>query len=184
MIDNMTITLKCVKNIFFKDWRICDQTPIEMNLKKENIYYIHAKAWHIKGFLGGTHSYFTFYHLDKWLVVELTDMETLGYQNASILFGPRNLEDQTIRRPYISNRKYNAKWFGNVPKIVGFSKCNVSYEEIVNACKEYKITDFSLLRRNCNTFASYVLYKLNLDIKKPLISIGFKNKNWWMENYV
>jgi hypothetical protein len=138
-----------------------------------------AQAWHLKGYLGGTHSYCTFYHDNKWLVAELTDIETLEVQNAKVIYnGAKDKE----HAPFITDRPYNAKWFGHAPYIVD-SCISPTYDDILYTCKNYPIPEFKLLTNNCNTFTSYLITTLNLKLKRPIRSVGFKNQKWWKENY-
>lgn len=164
----------------FQDWRILDQSPVGLYFDKRYIYYIHSRAWALKGWLGGTHSWFTFWSEihERWLVLELTDTETINVQNASIYWIRDNVEYRE-HSPVISNRINDAKWFGSIPTIVGKAKLQVLYSDIERACAMYPHTQFDLIGHNCNTFASYILYKLNLEIPRPLRSIGFKNSRYW-----
>jgi hypothetical protein len=164
--------------MFFKDWRECDQSRIQMKLDKSKFYYIQAQAWALKGYLGGTHSYCVFWD-KEWLVVELSDEETLSYQGGRVLYNGAPYNDITHRAPVISTRPYNAKWFGNTPYIVDSCKSTISYSDVLYACKKYPFTEFKLLTQNCNTFTSFLINELKLDLKRPLRSMGFKNKNWW-----
>jgi hypothetical protein len=159
----------------FKDWRLLDQSSIGLKFDKNYIYYVHSRAWALKGWLGGTHSWFVFYNDNKWLVLELTDRETIEVQNANILYAWDNQEHS----PTISDRIPDAKWFGSSPVIVGSALNDLTYRNVVDICRNYPIKEFKLLTHNCNTFVSYIIYKLGLDIKRPLRSIGFKNKEFW-----
>ena len=162
--------------MFFKDWRVLDQSPTKLTFEKEYVYYVHSRAWALKGWLGGTHSWITFWSQEhnQWLVLELTDKETLDIQNANILYCRDNLKYQE-RSPTISDRIPNAKWFGSTPSIVGKTHNVYQYQDFVNVCKQYPVTEFKLLTQNCNTFISYVLKILKLDINRPFRSVGFKN---------
>jgi len=167
--------------MIFKDWRLCDQSPIDLQFKKDKIYYVHARAWHLKGYLLGRHSYLTWWSQNhkQQLVVEYTDRETLEVQSGKVIYGGR--EEYQLHAPYISNRPANARWFGADPVIKGYCTNTLNYNDIVDACEEYpyKITTFDLLKNNCNTFTSYLLYKLNLDIKQPWPAIGHRSKQTW-----
>jgi hypothetical protein len=164
--------------MFFKDWRLLDQSSVGLSLHKDYLYYIHSRAWALKGWLGGTHSWIAFYSNDQWLVLELTDRETIEVQNANLLYAWSDVGYQE-HSPTISNRIPDAKWFGSTPIIVASTLNNFKYEEIVTICKNYPVKEFKLVTQNCNTFISYVIYKLGLKIKKPLRSFGFKNKFYW-----
>jgi hypothetical protein len=168
--------------MFFKHWKLCDQNLIPLEFDKDFLYYVHAKAWHLKGYLGGTHSYITFWSKQhsEWLVVEMTDPETVSYQNCQTHYSGVVTDDITEHAPMITNRLPNARWFGNNPLIVG--KCSIghlSYKDIEQACKEYPLKRFDILTQNCNTFTSYLIWKLRLELDRPFRSVGFKNRMWW-----
>lgn len=164
----------------FKDWRECRQDPVpSLVLNRSYFYYLHAQAWHLKGYLGGTHSYCAFYHDHNWMVVELTDIETLTVQRAKIIYKGT---DTHAHAPFISTRPYNARWFGHRPKIVDYCH-SIDYDKIINAVESYPIKKFRLLETNCNTFVSYLIAALNLNLRRPIRSVGFKNKYWWRDHY-
>ena len=151
--------------------------PLELDTNK--FYYLQAQAWHLKGYLGGTHSYCTFFNNGKWAVVELTDIETLEVQQADILYHGTTGSEHA---PFISYRPYNAKWFGHAPYIVDSCPAPI-YSDILFEAKNYPIKDFKILTQNCNTFTSYLINQLNLPLKRPLRSVGFRNRKWWNRNY-
>ena len=168
--------------MIFKDWRICDQSPIDLTFHKDYIYYVHAKAWHIKGVIGGRHSYLTWYSPEhqRQLVIEYTDRETLDVQKANIVYSGR--DEYTLHAPFISDRLPNARWFGADPIIKGCcGKGVIKYQDFVDACESYpnKVTDFHLLKNNCNTFTSYLLYKMRLEIEQPFPAIGHRSRQRW-----
>lgn len=180
MIVNMIIILRWSSVMFFKDWKQCDQSIVGMaGLNLDRFYYMQAQAWHLKGYLGGTHSYCTFFHDNKWMVVEMTDIETLTVQNAEVIYQKTDGADYA---PFISNRSYNAKWFGHVPYVVDIC-ATPTYDEIAHACDNYPINKFKILTSNCNTFTSYLISTLKLDLRRPLRSVGFKNARWWKKKY-
>lgn len=164
--------------MLFKDWRLLDQSPVELGLEKEYVYYVHARAWALKGLIGGTHSWTVFWSTEhnQWLVIELTDIETINVQQAKI-FWVRDNVDYQEHSPIISNRIPNAKWFGATPIVVDKCRNTFTYNDFVEVCKQYPIQYFRLLDRNCNTFTSFLIAKLNLKVKRPLRSVGFKS-NW------
>ena len=112
--------------MFFKDWRLLDQSPVGLPFEKEYIYYVHSRAWALKGWLGGTHSWITFWSSkhDQWMVVELTDIETISVQKGRLYWLRDNIGYQE-HSPIISNRTPNAKWFGSTPIVVG--KCKNTF---------------------------------------------------------
>ena len=168
--------------MFFKDWRECDQSLVDLTFDKGCIYYVHAQAWHLKGYLGGRHSYITWWSTDQkcQLVVEYTDKETLDVQNANIIYEGR--KEYSLHAPFISDRAANARWFGHDPIVKGIcSKGIIKDEDFVTACKLYPnaLKDFDLLKNNCNTFTSYLLYKMRLEISQPHPAIGYKSRQRW-----
>jgi len=167
--------------MLFKDWRLLDQSPVDLGFEKEYVYYVHARAWALKGWFGGTHSWTVFWSTEhsEWLVIELTDIETISVQQAKILWIKDNVDYQE-HSPVISNRIPNAKWFGATPLIVGQCKNTFTYNDFAEVCKQYPIKNFKLLDQNCNTFTSFLIAKLNLKINRPLRSVGFKNKKYWL----
>jgi len=165
--------------MFIKDWKECSQNLIPLELDKDRFYYLQAQAWHIKGYLGGTHSYCAFFHDSNWLVVELTDIETLEVQNAEIVYSGASGAEHA---PFITKRPYNAEWFGKSPYIVD-SCPKPLYNDIVIACKNYPLQEFKILSTNCNTFTSYLIAALNLNLRRPIRSVGFKNSNWWRKKH-
>lgn len=168
--------------MIFKDWRLCDQSLVDLEFKKDQLYYVHARAWHLKGWLFGRHSYLTWWSPEhkKQLVIEYTDRETLAVQGADIVYGGR--DEYQLHAPFISTRPANARWFGADPIIKGSCGIgNIKYQDFVDACEQYpnRITEFNLLTNNCNTFTSYLLYKLKLDITQPFPAIGHRSRQRW-----
>ena len=181
----LTKSLQLVKQLFnnvtvFRDWREEDQSSINYSFNKDYVYYVHARAWALKGWLGGTHSWIVFWseQHNHWAVVEISDKETLIIQQAKILWIQpyAGLFDKV---PIISSRVPDAKWFGAKPIIVGRSPKTFGYNDIVLACKEYPKKEFQLLTTNCNTFTSYLVHKFDLKIKRPIRSVGYKK--WKIE---
>ena len=77
----------------------------------------------------------------------------------------------------MSDRVADGKWFSRVPKIHDRVLNTVKYSDIENACRDYPFKEFDLLKRNCNTLASYIINKLNLNI--TLVSIGSRGRKIW-----
>lgn len=170
--------------IGFKDWRECSQNIIAMNLNISKVYYMQARAWHLKGYLGGTHSYTTFYsHQHKcWMVVEYSDRETLSYQGGKIIYDGNNTLNDSKRAVYITTRPFNIEWFGAAPYIVDYCD-SPDYGKVLSACQQYPYDDFRIIDLNCNTFTSYLHWKIDLNLKRPLRSIGYRSKKWWNINH-
>lgn len=167
--------------IGFTDWKLLPRDSVGLELDVTRLYYLHARAWHLKGYIGGTHSWITFYSDQhrNWLVIELTDRETLDVQDCNILYsGTDTLE----HAPFITDRVKDGRWFGAAPRVVDSCQ-TIEFERLKTACQEYPIDKFFLATRNCNTFTSYLIWKLALDLARPLRSIGFRNKKWWDCNH-
>jgi len=171
--------------MLFKDWKLLDQSSAGLSFEKEYSYYIHSRAWALKGWLGGTHAWIVFWSIDhnRWLVVELTDHETIGVQNANVLYSQEAVGFQE-RCPMISDRTPDAKWFGSTPTVVGKSCATFSFDELIAACKAYPFKEFKLISCNCITFVSYLIVKLNLNISRPIRSYGFKDHKFWKNLHV
>ena len=168
----------------FKDWRECTQDLKPLDLNKSQLYYIQARAWNNKGWIGGTHSYTTFFSEEhkSWMVAEYTERETLSYQNGVTVYDGNLTSDDTKHAPYISTRSYNAQWFGANPYIVDTCLAP-TYKEVQQACVEFPYSEFNILNLNCNTFTSYLHWKLGLPLRRPLRSVGYKNKDWWQARH-
>jgi len=169
--------------MIFKDWKECDiSQDLNLILDPSKSYYLQAQAWHLKGYLGGTHSYFACHDPSRntWFVAEITDRETLDVQGHNAIYA--GTMDYYEKAPYITNRVYNSKWFGHRPYIVD-SCAAVNFSDLLYVTKKYPINEFKLLKTNCNTFLSYLIWKLDLDLKRPIRSIGFKNRQWWNKHY-
>lgn len=185
MISSTSIITKLnnVSNKFFTDWKILDQSSAGLEFDKKYCYYVHARAWALKGYFGGMHSWLVFWSKEKnsWLVVELTDKETLEIQNANILYIWNNIGYREYS-PTINQRIIDGKWFGAKPVIAGKCLLTFDYGDIVKLCNNYPFKEFILTSRNCVTFTSYLIERLNLDIKRPFRSIGFKNRRFWSKH--
>ena len=168
----------------FKHWSQCTQDVVFLELDTNKLYYLHAQAWHLKGYLGGTHSWLAFWHRDRWLTVELSDRETLSCQRSydnkpvTIYNDPGTVDIQT-RAPFISDRITNAQWFGHNPRIVDSCYYSGGLKDIQSTVDQYPIKDFNIISKNCNTFTSYMIYKLCLPLRRPVFSYGFKGTKQW-----
>lgn len=167
---------------WFTDWRELDQSSVGLTFNKNYIHCVHARAWALKGWLGGTHSWHVFWseQHNKWLTVELTDRETINIQKANILWIRDNVGYSELG-PIISDRVPDGKWFGATPCIVGKAIKTFDFGDVVWACNNYPIAKSNVIKYNCNTFSSYLINQLDISIKMPLRSIGSKNKKFWNE---
>lgn len=170
--------------MLFKDWRLCPQNLVDIKLEKNKFYYMQARAWHLKGYMGGTHSYSVVYseHHQKFLVVELSDYETVQHQNCNIIYMGKETIDRSKHCVLVTDRAFNAQWFGSNPYIV--DSCHgINYSDVMGVLDSYPINEFKLIGANCNTFTSYLHYILNCNVQIPLKSIGYKTKTWWRKKY-
>jgi hypothetical protein len=164
-----------------RHWKYCSQNKVSLDLPFVGVHYIQAQAWGLKGYLGGQHSCLVFNHQEVPIVVEITDRDTLMCQDGVVLFDGTKQKNYQEMAPFISTRSYDRQWFGNDPKLICSLDEHFNYSEIVTACSNYPF-EFDLLTRNCNTFCSYLLWKLNINMRTNSVSIGFKPKNWWQKN--
>lgn len=169
--------------MFFQDWRVCDTSVVHMDLNKDYLYYFHAKAWGFKGLIGGTHSWMTFWSSghQKWLVIEITDAETIHVQDAEVVYSHSSAwQEQAV---FISDRSPLQRWFGATPKIIARQRHYYNLEDFKSIVDQYPIKKFVLYTRNCNTFSSYLIAKLNLNFSRPFRSVGFRSRKWWCKKY-
>jgi hypothetical protein len=165
----------------FKHWKECSQDLVPMDLSYNGLYYIKAQAWHIKGYLGGNHSWCAFKKDSQWLVVELTTRETLNVQSANVIHTTDRHAPYDGHRPFISDRAPNAQWFGHDPVVEWIYPYNVNYADVVNACYSYPHQhEFNNVNKNCNTFTSFLLWKLNIDARRNTWKeYGWKSAKYW-----
>lgn len=162
----------------FKHWKECSQDLVPMDLQYYGVYIISAQAWHLKGYLGGKHTWLAF--KDKeWLVTELTTRDTLHTQDALILYDGAPINDDEAHAPFISMRDPNRQWFGHDPEVTWIYPYIIDSDKIIQACKEYPFAnEFNLLSKNCNTFISYLVWKLGIDMRGKK-NFGYKSERWW-----
>lgn len=168
--------------MIFKHWKELPITPVQLDLNQDHFHYIQARAWGLKGWLGGTHSWFTFWCQNRreWLVLELTDKETLDYQSAEVIFAGSN--DYLERAPFISNRDPRQQWFGAKPTLIDSIELrpNLSYIEKLN--HNYPFPLYKLLTQNCNTYTSYLYHHLDLkQMNLPLRKVGHRGSRFWQK---
>lgn len=165
--------------MMLKHWKECSQDIIPMDLQYGGVYIINAQAWHLKGYLGGKHTWLAF--KDKeWMVAELTTRETLNEQDAAILYDGAFANDD--HGPFISTREPNRQWFGHDPHVVWIHPYTIDRQQVFDVCKQYPIKEFKLLSQNCNTFISYLVWRLNIDMRGRK-NYGYKSIGWWNDRY-
>lgn len=170
--------------MLFKDWRLLNTSSVKLDFDQRYLYYVHSRAWALKGWLGGTHSWIVFWssETNSWLSMELTTKETLGFQGTQNVYYIRDV-DPSLHSPVISDRCPDGKWFGSTPTVVDRCLNKFSLSDLEQLCNEYPFDEFNLFSKNCNTFTSYVNYKLKLGLKKPIRSVGAKGDFFWNKFY-
>ena len=169
--------------MFFQDWRVCDTSIVPFDLDKEYLYYFQAKAWGFKGIIGGTHSWMAFWSPERneWLVIEITDAETVHVQQGEIVY--TTVAGWTEQGPVISNRDPRQQWFGGKPLFIAKQKNYCTLAGFKQLVDNYPIKKFALLFRNCNTLTSYIIAALDLKFTRPFRSVGHRSRIWWRKHY-
>lgn len=165
--------------MIFSDWRKADISEVLMALDNDYVYFLHSRAWGLKGYLGGTHSWLAFWCHEnkKWMVAEVSDRETVDVQGArTYCAGTEHYSDKT---PILSDRSPRQKWFNAYPSIVAKERRRITIQQASAVIRSYPFSQYKLLHRNCNTFFSYLVYELDLHFQKPLVSVGFRPKKFW-----
>jgi len=160
----------------FGDWRGLSTASAGMTLDPRRVYYWHSRTHGFKGLIGGTHGHISFYD-GRWLTVEITDQETLEYQDCEIVH--RTTSEYQTRGAFISTRRPDQQWFGNTTRVVSSCYDALTVEQVSRVCDNYPFKEFDLVTRNCNTLVSYLIYNLDLALSRPWISIGYKSRNYW-----
>jgi hypothetical protein len=174
--------LRLFRTIFesiFGDWRTQDVSLVDLRLDPSQIYYFLARTCGFKGWLGGTHSWMGFWSEEKkrWLVLELSDIETVSIQKANILFA--TTDDLFDRGPILSDRDPRQKWFGAIPRIVDQQRRTMRTRDVIEVSRRYPFSDYRLLSRNCNTFFSFANLELGVHFRRPFRCVGYRSKTWW-----
>jgi hypothetical protein len=171
--------------MFFKHWSKCSQDIVDLDLDPNKLYYLQAQAWHLKGYIGGRHGYLTQYcsTQQSWLTIELSDRETVGYQCSSrarpaeIIWAGQGRNEI----PLITDRDPRAQWFGHDPEIVDCCD-RVDIDRVISALEQYPYKDFNLILRNCNTMISFLIYNLKLNLRRPMLCIGYRDQFYWKKH--
>jgi len=162
------------------DWRGLNCASPGLDLDPDCVYYWHSRAHGLKGILGGTHGHISFYD-GRWYTVEITDEETLEYQDCEIVH--RTTDQYQVRAAFISTRRPDQYWFGNKTTAVSECYSRLKIADVIEACDQYPYKSFDMIFRNCNTFVSFLIFYLNLNLERPLVSVGYRSQNFWMQNY-
>lgn len=164
----------------WNSWRNASivQTSIVDNCP-DGVYFFSANAFGIKGKIpGGKHSWCSIKEDSAWTTLEITDIETIEVQQASII--ECDSYDRYVRQVIISNRNPGTLWFNNPPTIIAYSK-NIQDLYYNRKLFPYNISSIRLYRNNCNTYLSYLLWATNIDLKFSYI--GFKSYKHWDKIY-
>ena len=159
------------------DWRFADisKTDILDKATRWETYVLSAPAWGLKGKIpGGRHSWIAkLTHDGLWRTVEITDLETLQYQNAIPIH--YKYADPYSRQLIVSDRHPATMWFGNRPRVDAvFDTTFIPFKQL----DEYPLNkDINLLTNNCNTFVSYMAWMNFWELDLPYI--GFKQPEYW-----
>lgn len=169
----------------FTPWQDKSIEPVAGLITEPGLYFVNARAHGLKGLIGGTHSWIVGKLSDgSELVAEVTDIETLQYQAAAILFDPNDLNSKPIteRGAVISNRNAAQRWFDSPPTVQAYFKMNDSSicSLLYTAVDKYPLNNsaFNIVYRNCNTFTSWVAYLSGFDVKP---GIGGRSIKYWIQ---
>jgi hypothetical protein len=171
----------------FGDWReksvaTCGYLDIP------GIYLMAARAFGLKGYLGGLHSWIVQVSASGvQTVVEITDLETLEYQGVKTHEHYREQPGYTERMVVKTSRDGFQRWFGAEPKILDFTPIGHDLDlSALCRCYPHLRDEFQLLDLNCNTFVSWVVYHLSLSgiSLKFAKTFGTKNNKYWEKFYV
>jgi hypothetical protein len=146
---------------------------------EDAVYFFSANAFGLKGRLpGGKHSWCSIKENNSWTTLEITDIETIEFQEANIL--ECSSYDKYAKQVIVSDRNPGTMWFGSAPSIISYSK-NIGDLLLNKEIFPYKALDIKLYKNNCNTYLSYLLWTANVDLK--LKYIGFKSYTHWDKLY-
>lgn len=171
MTDNTPIITKWRSQF---DWTIADTTDTKIlsGITSPATIFLSAKSHGIKGNVpGARHTWVTSFNV-SWLTTEVTDIKTITHLNGNIQYALYN--EQNISQVIISDRISSKKWFNNKPRIDYIT----NYVDLTDIVKSYPCNkDINLIKNNCNTFISYIAWKLK--IKYPYRYIGYKPTTFW-----
>lgn len=146
---------------------------------KDGIYFFSANAFGLKGKLpGGKHSWAAIRAGSSWFTIEITDIETIEFQNANIVFSQNS--DKYASQVIISDRDPSTMWFGNKPEVLHYSSKVFDFTSNMMYFP-YPGKNIKLYKNNCNTYLSYLLWASNS--RKHFKYIGFKQYNYWNKYY-
>jgi hypothetical protein len=146
-----------------------------VHLKVPGLYFLAARTWGFKGLIGGTHSWLTHVGPDlAHTVIEVTNIETLHVQGSTCFSNftgkPASPQEHMV---YMSNRPGDQLWFGHKPEVVYVGP--LALDLLLDWTEHYPRLNhsFHVLHANCNTFTSWILHLLDVELWT-----GFGAKNW------
>lgn len=139
------------------------------DLKVPGLYFQAARAFGLKGLLGGTHSWLTHIADDlKHTVIEVTTIETLHVQGSSFYKSfrdtPNYLIDPELHQVFVSNRNGSQRWFGHDPKITYLGPMELDVLLSWSELYPHIHDTFRVLTTNCNTFTSWILHLMGVEL--------------------
>lgn len=164
----------------FGRWQ--DQSVAKVvDFKVPGLYFLNARTYGFKGWVGGSHSWLV--HVDqdyKQTVLEVTSYETLRVQGASDITGFKEYTDEVEQQVLVSNREGGQMWFGHRPRVVVYLGPLVA-DTVLDWTKNYPLLrgSFSILQANCNTFTSWIMSLLGVEL---WTGIGAKSPAKWQKN--
>ena len=151
-----------------------------VSFEAPGLYFLNARTFGLKGWLGGTHSWLTHVSYDgSHTVIEVTNFEALHVQKATKIDSFRDSVSQNDQHVIVSNRNGGQLWFGNKPLIITYLG-DITLDSILDWVVSYPLlkTSFGILRVNCNTFTSWMLHLLNV---KMWTGIGARSQANWQK---
>lgn len=168
---------KLQKNVY-GDWRTKDISETYLSDLTAGAHILSARAFGLKGHLGGYHTWLAFVDADSHTVFEITDVETVLIQaNKHIVYSFHRDSSLALIK---SNRRATQKWFGSNPeKLVSLPTLTLlQCEHLVETYKSHVLDSrYHLLKNNCNTFVSWVLYKTSTPVTPRIWRLGMRT-NW------
>lgn len=168
---------------YYGDWRTKDISPTHIPNLRFGAHILYAKAFGLKGSLGGRHSWLVYSEPEKHHVFEITDQETLELQASEYKMHTRH--KGSIMGVFQSNREPTQKWFGNNPRFLT-SIPGLTLADCVRLAETYPLANrrYDLVRANCNTFISWVAYVTSTKISLRHWQPGMYTQLFWKQHAI